>query len=82
MLESGVSTPYLKPTQLQKKPTGRLLGACSGRRPMGYRFSLLTLLFSGVFMNSNPVPEKSFALFQEILSIPKSLPPEHFLSDL
>ena len=33
-------------------------------------------------MNSNPVPEKSFALFQEILSIPKSLPPEHFLSDL
>jgi hypothetical protein len=49
---------------------------------MGYRFSLLTLLFSGVFMNSNPVPEKSFALFQEILSIPKSLPPERFPSDL
>ena len=32
----------------KEKPTGRLLGACSGRRPMGYRFSLLTLLFSGV----------------------------------
>ena len=32
----------------KQKPTGRLLGACSGRRPMGYRFSLLTLLFSGV----------------------------------
>jgi hypothetical protein len=32
-----------------KKPTGRLLGACSGQHPMGYRFSLLTLLFSGVF---------------------------------
>jgi hypothetical protein len=26
-----------------------LLGACSGQHPMGYRFSLLTLLFSGVF---------------------------------
>jgi hypothetical protein len=25
-----------------------LLGACSGQHPMGYRFSLLTLLFSGV----------------------------------
>jgi hypothetical protein len=32
----------------KKKPTGRLLGACSGQHPMGYRFSLLTLLFSGV----------------------------------
>jgi hypothetical protein len=31
-----------------KKPTGCLLGACSGQRPVGYRFSLLTLLFSGV----------------------------------
>ena len=31
-----------------KKPTGCLLGACSGQHPMGYRFSLLTLLFSGV----------------------------------
>ena len=31
------------------KPTGCLLGACSGQHPMGYRFSLLTLLFSGVF---------------------------------
>jgi hypothetical protein len=25
-----------------------LLGACSGQHPVGYRFSLLTLLFSGV----------------------------------
>jgi hypothetical protein len=32
-----------------KKPIGCLLGACSGQHPMGYRFSLLTLLFSGVF---------------------------------
>ncbi len=32
----------------KKKPTGCLLGACSGQHPMGYRFSLLTLLFSGV----------------------------------
>jgi hypothetical protein len=36
--------------RFNKKPTGRLLGACSGRRPMGYRFSLLTLLFSGVLL--------------------------------
>ena len=62
MLESGVSTPYLKPTQLQKKPTGRLLGACSGRRPMGYRFSLLTLLFSGVFTLIKPEARKKFRL--------------------
>jgi hypothetical protein len=31
-----------------KKPTERLLGACSGQHSVGYRFSLLTLLFSGV----------------------------------
>jgi hypothetical protein len=31
-----------------KKPTNCLLGACSGRQLVGYRFSLLTLLFSGV----------------------------------
>jgi hypothetical protein len=31
-----------------KKPTDYLLGACSGRQSVGYRFSLLTLLFSGV----------------------------------
>ena len=35
-------------TPTNKKPTGCLLGACSGQHPMGYRFSLLTLLFSGV----------------------------------
>jgi len=32
----------------QQKPTDYLLGACSGRQSVGYRFSLLTLLFSGV----------------------------------
>ena len=31
-----------------KKPTECLLGACSGQHSVGYRFSLLTLLFSGV----------------------------------
>jgi hypothetical protein len=31
-----------------KKPIRCMLGACSGQHPMGYRFSLLTLLFSGV----------------------------------
>jgi hypothetical protein len=34
--------------QENKKPTDCLLGACSGRQSVGYRFSLLTLLFSGV----------------------------------
>jgi len=48
---------------LQQKTTGRLLGACSGRRPVGYRFSLLTLLFSGVFDLMNPVQAESFATF-------------------
>jgi hypothetical protein len=43
-----------------EKPTGRLLGACSGRRPMGYRFSLLTLLFSGVFVECKPWKEEKF----------------------
>jgi len=38
----------------KKKPTGCLLGACSGQHPMGYRFSLLTLLFSGVFISIKP----------------------------
>jgi len=40
------------------KPTGRLLGACSGWRPMGYRFSLLTLLFSGVIRKYKPSGNK------------------------
>jgi hypothetical protein len=31
-----------------------LLGACSGQHPMGYRFSLLTLLFSGVIAMIKP----------------------------
>jgi hypothetical protein len=31
-----------------------LLGACSGQHPVGYRFSLLTLLFSGVFAIIKP----------------------------
>jgi hypothetical protein len=44
-----------KSSSLQKKkPTGCLLGACSGQHPMGYRFSLLTLLFSGVFVLIKP----------------------------
>jgi hypothetical protein len=38
----------------KEKPTGCLLGACSGQHPMGYRFSLLTLLFSGVFTLIKP----------------------------
>jgi len=42
----------LKQTQqsrgLELVPTDCLLGACSGRQSVGYRFSLLTLLFSGV----------------------------------
>jgi hypothetical protein len=42
-----------------QKPIGCLLGACSGRRPMGfYRFSLLTLLFSGVICNPKPCPDE------------------------
>jgi len=39
----------LKSGSEKKKPIGYLLGACSGQHPMGYRFSLLTLLFSGVY---------------------------------
>jgi hypothetical protein len=42
------------PIDSKIKPTGRLLGACSGWRPMGYRFSLLTLLFSGVVGKYKP----------------------------
>ena len=45
-----------------KKPTGRLLGACSGQHPMGYRFSLLTLLFSGVFDLIKPQKPAEFRL--------------------
>jgi len=36
-----------------------LLGACSGQHPMGYRFSLLTLLFSGVCKKLNPTAARS-----------------------
>jgi len=46
----------------KKKPTGRLLGACSGRHPVGYRFSLLTLLFSGVFAMIKPQNATKFRL--------------------
>lgn len=45
-----------------KKPTGRLLGACSGQHPMGYRFSLLTLLFSGVFILIKPQNQTQYRL--------------------
>src|ERR1700730_10361761 len=45
------------------KPTGRLLGACSGWRPMGYRFSLLTLLFSGVIAFIKPYSVRKFRVF-------------------
>jgi hypothetical protein len=45
--------------QPNKKPIGRLLGACSGQHPMGYRFSLLTLLFSGVCKKLNPTGARS-----------------------
>lgn len=43
-----VYTEELTHLSSSKKPTGHLLGACSGQHPVGYRFSLLTLLFSGV----------------------------------
>src|SRR5580704_19054616 len=46
----------------KKKPTGCLLGACSGQHPMGYRFSLLTLLFSGVFAMIKPQNGAKFRL--------------------
>ena len=44
----GLSSKLRSSEAEKKKPTGCLLGACSGQHPMGYRFSLLTLLFSGV----------------------------------
>ncbi len=49
--------------QLKKKPTGCLLGACSGQHPMGYRFSLLTLLFSGVCRKIKHRNAAKFGLF-------------------
>jgi hypothetical protein len=46
-------------TPEKKKPIGYLLGACSGQHPMGYRFSLLTLLFSGVCKGiKHRIPDK------------------------
>ncbi len=48
------SEPSFRLALPNKKPTGCLLGACSGQHPMGYRFSLLTLLFSGVLNPLNP----------------------------
>jgi 3-deoxy-D-manno-octulosonate 8-phosphate phosphatase (KDO 8-P phosphatase) len=45
-----------------KKPIGCLLGACSGQHPMGYRFSLLTLLFSGVCTRIKLPNSKKFRL--------------------
>jgi hypothetical protein len=61
----GVKSAALDDRSLQakQKPTGRLLGACSGRRPMGYRFSLLTLLFSGVIKPIKPYSVRKFRPF-------------------
>jgi hypothetical protein len=49
-------------SQSTEKPIGCLLGACSGQHPMGYRFSLLTLLFSGVIAMIKPQNSKKFRL--------------------
>ena len=46
-----------------KKPTGGMLGACSGQHPVGYRFSLLTLLFSGAFVSIKPDKQIELCLF-------------------
>jgi len=51
-----------------KKPIGCLLGACSGRQPMGYCFSLLTLCFQEAITNFNPGCDKSFAGRKNILN--------------
>jgi hypothetical protein len=51
-----------------KKPTGCLLGACSGRQPMGYRLSLLTQLLSGVIDQYKPKSGKKFRADAKILS--------------
>jgi hypothetical protein len=51
-----------------KSPTGGLLGACSGRLPVGYRFSLLTLLFSGVFVQIKPGWAEKFRQSQKNFS--------------
>ena len=51
-------------SSLQKqKPTECLLGACSGQHSVGYRFSLLTLLFSGVCRKIKHPRAKEFRLF-------------------
>jgi hypothetical protein len=47
-----------------EKPTERLLGACSGQHSVGYRFSLLTLLFSGV---CNEIKHLNACVFRLIL---------------
>jgi hypothetical protein len=44
-------------------PTGCLLGACSGQQPVGYRFSLLTLLFSGAIEYIEPQIAQKVAFF-------------------
>jgi hypothetical protein len=49
LLRLRMAASYVPTAISQKqKPTDCLLGACSGRQSVGYRFSLLTLLFSGV----------------------------------
>ena len=37
-----------------ENPTGCLLGACSGRQPVGYGFSLLAAAFRSLFPKCNP----------------------------
>jgi hypothetical protein len=49
-----------------KKPTDYLLGACSGRQSVGYRFSLLTLLFSGVIDLIYPDPRPYVPCFTKL----------------
>jgi hypothetical protein len=58
-----LSTVFLLEVFAKQKPIGCLLGACSGQHPMGYRFSLLTLLFSGVCEGIKHLIADKFRLF-------------------
>ncbi len=52
----------LNGVEFKKKPIRCMLGACSGQHPMGYRFSLLTLLFSGVCKTIKLLNREKFRL--------------------